>query len=149
MEAPDTELPESLQRYHAFLVLGGPMGAYEEEQCPYLFKVEEFIHESVERAIPVLGICLGGQLIARAFQAEVKPNTVKEIGRYPLFLTTYSKVSSPFAGLLDSFFVFQWHGDTFKLPQEAVPPAVGETCRNQAFLYQGCALQFHPEVTPE
>lgn len=150
MELPGTELPRSLKEYHALLVLGGPMGAYEEKQYPYLLRVEELIYEGVEKAIPVLGICLGGQLIARVLKAVVKPNVVKELGWYLLSLTTQGKVSLPFAGLPDSFYVFQWHGDTFELPQEAVLLAVGETCRNQAFLYRGCALaiQFHPEVTP-
>lgn len=151
MGMPGTELPKSLEGYSAFLILGGPMGAYEEDRYPYLLKVEELIQKGVAKAIPVLGICLGGQLIARAFQAEVKPNRVKEIGWYPLFLTACGKGLPLFAGLPDTFFVFQWHGDTFELPPEAILLATGETCRNQAFLYQECALalQFHPEITPD
>lgn len=149
MELPEEKLPGSLQGYNALLVLGGPMGAYEEKQYPYLFAVEDLIREGVERSIPVLGICLGGQLIARAFQAEVKPATAKEIGWYPLFLTSDGRASPVFAGLPDTFLVFQWHGDTFTLPDGALLLAWGESCRNQAFLYRGCALalQFHPEVT--
>lgn len=151
MEVPGTELPESLEGYRALLILGGPMGAYEEDRYPYLLRVEELIREGVEKAIPILGVCLGGQLIARALQAEVKPNAAREIGWYPIFLTPPGKASPLFAGFPDTFFVFQWHGDTFELPQGAVLLATGETCRNQAFLYGECALalQFHPEVTPD
>ncbi|MCS7242526.1 type 1 glutamine amidotransferase [Candidatus Caldatribacterium sp.] len=151
MDVRGTRLPCSLREYHAFLILGGPMGAYEEAKYPYLFDVEALICEGVSRGIPIVGICLGGQLIARAFQAEVRPNAVKEIGWYPLLLTAYGRTSPLFFGLPDSFSVFQWHGDTFELPYGASLLATGKTCRNQAFLYRGCALalQFHPEVTLE
>lgn len=151
MELQGVELPRSLREYHTLLVLGGPMGAYEEERYPYLFAVEDLIREGVERSLPVLGICLGGQLIARTFQAEVRPNRVKEIGWYPVFLTPDGRKNPLFSGLPDSFSVFQWHGDTFELPEGALLLAQGESCQNQAFLYRECALalQFHPEITRE
>lgn len=150
MDEEGAIVPESLHGYRALLVLGGPMGAYEEERYPYLLALEELIREGVERSLPVLGICLGGQLIARSFGAAVVPNGAKEIGWYPLFLTASGRGMSLFSGLPNSFPVFEWHGDTFSLPQGAVLLAEGETCRHQAFLYRECALalQFHPEVTP-
>ncbi|MEW6770834.1 MAG: type 1 glutamine amidotransferase [Bacillota bacterium] len=151
MDAPEAILPEKLEGYNALVILGGPMGAYEEENYPYLRRVQELIREAVAGRVPTVGICLGGQLIARAFGAEVKPNPVKEIGWYPVRLTAAGRQAALFAGLPPEFPVFQWHGDTFALPEGAVLLAAGETCANQAFVYGNCAwaLQFHLEVTPE
>lgn len=151
MDAPGAALPDGIRGYDAFIILGGPMGAYEEETYPYLGRVQELIREAVAGRVPTVGICLGGQLIARAFGAEVKPNPAKEIGWYPVRLTPEGEAAPLFAGLPREFWVFQWHGDTFALPEGAVLLARGETCANQAFVYRGCAwaLQFHLEVTPE
>jgi GMP synthase-like glutamine amidotransferase len=66
MDNPGTKLPDYLDDYQAFIILGGPMGAYEEGRYPYLFKVQEYVREAVLKHIPTVGICLGGQLIARA-----------------------------------------------------------------------------------
>jgi GMP synthase-like glutamine amidotransferase len=151
MDAPGAILPEKLEGYNALVILGGPMGAYEEEAYPYLYRVQQLIREAAGKRVPTVGICLGGQLIARALGAEVKPNPVKEIGWYPVRLTAAGRQAALFAGLPPEFPVFQWHGDTFALPEGAVLLAEGETCANQAFVYGGCvwALQFHLEVTPE
>lgn len=151
MDAREAVLPATLDGYSALVVLGGPMGAYEEEKYPYLYRVQELIRHSIEEMIPVAGICLGAQLIARTLGAPVMSNRVKEIGWYPLHLTPAGKAALLFAGLPPDLHVFQWHGDTFALPEGAVLLAQGETCKNQAFVYQNCAwaLQFHLEVTPE
>jgi len=149
MEDPQTFLPPSVRPYSALVILGGPMGAYEEDCYPYLFQVERLIREAYCEGRPTLGICLGGQLIARAFGAWVGPNMVKEIGWYRVQLTEEGKASPLFAGLPESFFIFQWHGDTFDLPERAVLLAFSDSCRNQAFVYGDriFALQFHLEVT--
>lgn len=150
MDSPGVALPDSLKDYTAFAILGGPMGAYEEEDYPYLYRVQELIREAVSIRMPTLGICLGGQLIARALGAHVRPNRVKEIGWYPVHLTKEGQAAPLLAGLPPEFPVFQWHGDTFALPDGAVLLATGQTCTNQAFVYKDCiwALQFHLEVTP-
>jgi GMP synthase-like glutamine amidotransferase len=80
MDIPGTSLPVHLDSYQALLILGGPMGAYEENIYPYLYQVEELIREAAAKNIPTAGICLGAQLIARALGAEVFPNPQKEIG---------------------------------------------------------------------
>ncbi|WP_017873959.1 glutamine amidotransferase-related protein [Candidatus Caldatribacterium saccharofermentans] len=149
MEDPQVFLSPSVKPYGALVILGGPMGAYEEDRYPYLFQVERLIREAYHAGLPTLGVCLGGQLIARAFGAWVGPSMVKEIGWYRIRLTEEGKSSPLFAGLPDDFFVFQWHGDTFALPKGAVLLASGDSCRNQAFVYgeRIFALQFHLEVT--
>lgn len=151
MDRPEAYLPGSLDGYHALVVLGGPMNVYEGELHPYLRQVEQLIREAMQKDLPVLGICLGGQLIAKALGAAVTRNQVQEIGWYRLNLTAGSRQAPLFAGLPDEFPVFQWHGDTFDLPAGAVHLAETAQCRNQAFWYgrNVYALQFHLEVTPE
>lgn len=150
MDLPNGTLPASLAGYNAFIVLGGPMGAYEEEAFPYLLRVQELIREAASTGLPTVGICLGEQLIARALGAEVKPNPVKEIGWYPIRLTPEGQAAPLFAGLPYEFQVFQWHGDTFAIPAGASLLAQGDLCLNQAFVYNRVwALQFHLEVTPD
>ncbi|MDH7578583.1 MAG: type 1 glutamine amidotransferase [Bacillota bacterium] len=156
MDQPGAFLPGGLDAYDAFIILGGPMGAYEEEAYPYLLRVQELVRKAVAIRLPVLGICLGGQLIARALGAHVGPHRVKEIGWYRVRLTPAGRVVPLFTGMPPEFEVFQWHGDTFALPVGAFLLAEGETCANQAFVYgpfarggYAWALQFHLEVTPE
>lgn len=151
MDAPGAVLPENTAAYRALITLGGPMNVYEEDAYPYLRRVNGLIQDAVERRMPVLGICLGAQLIAKALGAPVTRNTVPEIGWYPLQLTVDGAASPLFAGLPAQFYVFQWHGDTFALPEGARLLATGRDCVNQAFSCGGriFALQFHLEVTPE
>ncbi|MEA4927032.1 MAG: type 1 glutamine amidotransferase [Syntrophomonadaceae bacterium] len=150
MDTPGIKLPENLDEYQAFIILGGPMGAYEEGRYPYLFKIQELIREAVLHKVPTVGICLGGQLIARALGADVGPNPVKEIGWSLVRLLPEGQANPLFAHLPPMISVFQWHGDTFALPRGAVLLASGEDCHNQAFVYGDnvWALQFHLEVTP-
>lgn len=150
MDLPNGTLPSNLVGYNAFVVLGGPMGAYEETTYPYLSRVQELIREAAATGLPTVGVCLGGQLIARALGAEVKPNPVKEIGWYLIRLTSEGRIDPLFAGLQPEFHVFQWHGDAFALPAGASLLAQGDLCPNQAFVYNSVwALQFHLEVTPD
>ncbi len=129
------------------VVLGGPIGAYEEEIYPFLAAEIALIERRLARRQAVLGICLGSQLMARALAARVYPGTGKEIGWAPLALTEAGRDSAlaPFAGRAP---VLHWHGDTFDLPAGATHLAATERYRHQAFLWQrhGLALQFHLEV---
>ncbi|MGD0153823.1 MAG: type 1 glutamine amidotransferase [Thermacetogeniaceae bacterium] len=156
MDGPNAVLPDALGAYDAFVILGGPMGAYEEESYPYLRQVQTLIRQAVSARLPTLGICLGAQLIARALGAEVAANPVKEIGWYEVSLTPAGRLVPLFMGMPPSFPVYQWHGDTFALPKGSYQLARGEACANQAFVYGASTsggyawgLQFHPEVTPE
>lgn len=151
MDRPGSELPRDLSGYDALVILGGPMNVYEEEEYPHLKRVEILIRDAWDRNLPSLGICLGGQLMAKALGAPVTRNPVQEIGWYNLTLTSRGKVSPLFSGLPEEFPVFQWHGDTFAIPAGAAHLATCPTCANQAFSYGKSlfALQFHPEITPE
>jgi len=145
------KLPDSLQGLQALIVLGGPMNVYEEAQYPFLKEEDTFLREAIKRKIPVLGICLGAQLLAKACGAAVTQNPEKEIGWYRLRLTDKGRQDPFFEGLPERFSVFQWHEDTFEVPAGAALLAEGDTCHNQAFRFgeNAYGLQFHIEVTPE
>jgi len=133
------------------VVLGGPMNADEVTAFPYLSWERDWLGEAIRREIPVLGICLGAQLLARSLGARVYPNPVREIGWYKVTLTPACENDSLFAGATSPATVFEWHGDTFDLPSGAVLLATGADCRHQAFRYgeNAWGLQFHIEVTPQ
>ena len=130
------------------VVLGGPIGAYEEELYPFLADELRVIERRLAAGRPVLGICLGSQLMARALGARVYPGTGKEIGWAPLQLTAAGR-DSCLAPLGGGAPVLHWHGDTFDLPKGASLLASTPRYKNQAFAWQrhGLALQCHIEAT--
>lgn len=132
------------------VVMGGPMGVYEEEQYPWLKEEKAFIKSVIAAGVKVLGICLGSQLIAEVSGSKVYPNTEKEIGWWPLQKVTNEKTLSLTESLPDEFITFHWHGDTFDLPPGAVHLFATKICPNQGFLLneQVAGLQFHLEATP-
>jgi GMP synthase (glutamine-hydrolysing) len=133
------------------IVLGGPIGAYEDASYPFLKNELRLLERRLAAGRPTLGICLGAQLMARALGARVYPGPRKEIGWAPLTLTPEGR-RSPLQRLTASGGqVLHWHGDTFDLPVGAVRLASTHLYENQAFSWRdaGLALQFHPEVTAE
>ena len=131
--------------FDRLVIMGGPMGADDEETFPWLKKEKEFIRETIDAGVPVIGVCLGAQLMARVLGARVTRNEHREIGWFPVSLTEEAR-SVPFLkGFPDSFEAFHWHGDTFEIPEGAMRLAESEGCRNQAFLFGANALglQFH------
>ncbi len=118
---------------------------------PYLEREARWITEAVEAGQPVLGVCLGAQLIAKALGARVYPNPVKEVGWFEIDLTAEGAADPVFAGAGPRETVLQWHGETFDLPAGARWLASSSACRSQAFAIGSStyALQFHLEVTPE
>jgi len=144
----EEEIP-NLNDYSAIIILGGPMNVYEERKYPFLKKENSSIKEALKINKPMLGICLGAQIIARAAGAKVYPAKRKEIGWFTLNLTTGGIENDVFRGLERQFTVFQWHGDTFDIPSGSIKLAKSNLFPNQAFsigktIY---ALQFHLEVT--
>lgn len=126
------------------LVLGAPESANDELQ--YLKDELALIQKAVDRNIPTLGICLGSQLIAKAFGATVYPGPKKEIGFYHDIKQDHTAKSSLFSGMSDPFTVFHWHGDTFDIPTGGQRLAYSELY-NQAFQYgSAVGVQFHFEV---
>jgi GMP synthase (glutamine-hydrolysing) len=133
------------------IVLGGPIGVYDDRDYPFLKDEIALIAERLAAHKPILGICLGAQLIAAALGARVYPGSQgAEIGWAPLQPAPNLTVPDWFAPLLaPSLSVFHWHGDTFDLPADALHLAQSERYANQAFAIgdYALALQFHPEVT--
>ena len=144
------EMPaEDWEHIGALIVLGGPMSVADEEQYPFLRWEKTIIRAAIDEAVPLLGVCLGAQLIATALGAPVCHGPVKEIGWYPISITPHGQVDSSLGYLSETATVFQWHGDGFDLPAGAVRLASSAYYENQAFrigrnIY---GLQFHLEVT--
>jgi GMP synthase (glutamine-hydrolysing) len=130
------------------VVLGGPIGAYEEDAYPFLRQEIALVEKRLAANLPTLGVCLGAQIMARALGARVYPSGSKEIGWSPLALTAAGSESC-LAPLGDEVPVLHWHGDTFDLPAGATHLAATEVCDNQAFAHGSNALglQFHIETT--
>ena len=133
------------------IIMGGPMSIYEEVSYPWLVNEKKFIASAIESEKIVLGICLGGQLIADVLGGKVHMNACREIGWYPVSLTEEAKKSKIFSRLPDKFTAFFWHEDTFEIPEGCKRMAEDKGCRNQAFECNGrvIGLQFHLESSAE
>ena len=140
-----------LQDIDWLIVMGGPMGIYDEVDYPWLAAEKQFIKQAIEAGKKVLGICLGAQMIADVLGAKVYPGKHREIGWFDIERS---------AGVADTILaeaigekqqVFHWHGDTFKIPKDAVALGGSEACSNQGFIYDNrvVAFQFHLETTLE
>lgn len=133
------------------IVLGGFMGVRDTAEYPFLDPLKVFMAGAAERGTPLLGICLGGQLLASALGAEVRSGSRGERGVCGISLTEGALNDPLFAGIPESFRAFQWHSDSFDPPAGAVHLAASPICPGQAFRFGSCAygLQFHPEVNVE
>jgi len=144
------EIPErAIANAAGLIFMGGPMSA--NDDLPYLREERRIIAAAAGRGQPILGVCLGAQLLAAALGGRVYRNPVKEIGWYEIELAAEAADDPLFSTLRGRECVFHWHGETFDPPPGAVRLAGSDACRNQAFraapgIY---GLQFHLEVTPE
>lgn len=137
------------EQIDALVVMGGPMAVYEKHKHPFITKELKLIERVLKAEQPILGICLGAQLLAYVLGARVRKNSQKEIGWYPLMREPGADgdpLCEPF-GQTET--VFQWHGDTFALPKGAARLFSSPLCSEQAFRYSDAVygLQFHVEVT--
>jgi GMP synthase (glutamine-hydrolysing) len=139
---------ETLLEPDLVIVLGGPIGVYEQETYPVIADEIAAVAARLQADKPILGICLGAQMMAAALHAKVAPGQVKEIGWAPLTLTG-DGLRSPLAPL-DATPVLHWHGDNCELPEDCALLASTPHCPVQAFLRQPAqlALQFHLETEP-
>jgi GMP synthase-like glutamine amidotransferase len=141
------ELPD-WRDFPAIVVMGGPMGAYEEEEHPWLVDEKRLLREAVEADVPVWGVCLGAQLLASALGSRVYRGDEPEVGMLPVQLTDAAAEDPVFNGAPRSFPTLQWHGDTFDLPEGATLLASSPAYPHQAFrVGRSYALQFHLEVS--
>src|SRR5262249_50717911 len=130
--------------------MGGPMGADDDADHPWLGAEKQLVREVVEDGRPFLGVCLGVQLLASAMGAPIRTLEGPELGLLPVELTPEGRHHPLFQGVEDPFPSLQWHGDTFELPDGAVALA-SSPLATQAFQVgeRGFGIQFHLEVTPE
>ena len=143
-------LPETSD-FDFLVVMGGPMGVHDTREYEWMVREKRFIEQALNAQKPVLGICLGAQLIADVCGAKVHKNGYKEIGWHPLTRVD-TAMPSPITNIVpDRFYAFHWHGDTFEIPEGAVHFAQNDGCANQAFFLPPCTLglQFHLESTGE
>lgn len=144
----DGFLPEP-EHTSALIVLGGAMGADDDQSHPFLADLKNLIRAILARSVPYLGICLGGQLLATALGARVASNRWEELGTLSVSLTDEGRADRLFSGVAEQFATFQWHHDSFDIPAEGTLLAASAACPHQAFRVGTCAwgVQFHPEVT--
>ena len=144
------QLPEDVSGLQAIISMGGPMNVYEEQEYPFLKEETILLQKAIAANLPVLGICLGAQMIAKASGARVGRSPKEEIGWGKISLTEAGRSDLLFKELPATLDVLQWHGDMFEIPEAGALIATGDDCPHQAFRYRNAfGLQFHVEVTRE
>ena len=143
---PDAQ--PSLDGYDGIVILGGPMSVNDAHHLPHLTTEIKLIEQALCRNLPVLGICLGAQLIAKTLGAPVYPSQEKEIGWYDVSPTDEAESDPLLTPFQRTEKIFQWHGETFEIPRTGLHLAFSSLCANQAFRYGAnvYGFQFHLEV---
>jgi GMP synthase-like glutamine amidotransferase len=142
--------PDSIADYSGYCMLGGPMSVNDEENFPFLRQEKALVREALELNIPVIGHCLGGQLMSTALGGTVTAAPMQEIGWSTIQIADDDKARSWFGGR-DMVELFQWHNETFSIPYNARLIATNQHCRNQAFVIDDIhiGMQFHCEVNQD
>jgi len=142
------KLPSEPVGLDAIVTMGGPMNVYDEDEYSFLRSETILLRNAIDGNLPVLGICLGAQMIAKTRGARVTKSPAKEVGWGKVTLTDSARGDSLFKGLPDVMDVLQWHEDMFEIPDGATLLASSGDCPHQAFRYRNAlGLQFHLEVT--
>ena len=138
------------REFDAIVAMGGPMGALDDDEHPWLTDEKRLIADAVRSGLPFWGVCLGVQLLAASLGARVYPGPAPEVGVLPVLLTDEALADPVFAGTPRELLSLQWHGDTFELPAGATRLAGSPAYPNQAFRVGADAygVQFHLEVSP-
>ena len=144
----DSESCPSIEKYAALIVLGGPMNVDEINKYPHLKTEVDLIQKALEKEIPILGICLGAQLIAHALGSSVYPAGCMEVGWYDLQKNAEGGKDKLLRHFANQEMIFQWHGRTYDTPENAVNLMSSDLVKNQAFRYgeKVYGFQFHLEV---
>ena len=142
-------VPEEMGDASGLIVMGGPMGVYERDAYPFLADEMRLIEKALQAQVPILGVCLGSQLLAATLGAAVTKGQRKEIGWYPVTLADACKDDPLWSGAESPFTAYHWHGDVFELPSGATALASSAMTKHQAFRYDRNAygFLFHMEVT--
>jgi GMP synthase-like glutamine amidotransferase len=144
------EVIPSINDFDALVVMGGPMSVNDEKEISWLGPEKQLVHAAIGADKPVLGICLGAQMIADVLGAKVARMGYREIGYFPVSQICDDMASRFFKGLPAEFSALHWHGERFEIPAGAKRLARSEACDNQAFEYgSALGLQFHLEMNRE
>jgi GMP synthase (glutamine-hydrolysing) len=144
-----TDPPAPIESYDAVLVFGGAMHVDQEERHGWLRDEKAVLERLIADGVPTFGVCLGGQLVAKALGAPVRRMPSAEIGWFDVGLTHEAEDDAVFGGLPERFTPFQWHSYHFELPPDGVALARSERCLQAFRVGNAWGIQFHPEVTPE
>jgi GMP synthase (glutamine-hydrolysing) len=142
-------VPQGMREAAGLIVMGGPMGVYEHSRFPFLLDEMRLIEDALRHEKPVLGVCLGSQLLASTLGATVTKGQQREIGWFPVRLLESARVDTLWAEVDNSFIAYHWHGDIFDLPRGATLLASSDQTECQAFCYgrNAYGFLFHLEVT--
>ena len=139
--------PASILAYSGMVLMGGPMSV--NDDLPWIAPILGLIREAIDNDIPVLGHCLGGQLMSKALGAQITKNPTKEIG-WGEVTVSQNETAKNWFGNIESFNAFHWHGETFSLPKSATHLLASPYCHNQAWgLGKHLAFQTHVEMAAE
>lgn len=141
----------NLSDIDGLIIMGGPMGVYDEGDYPWLYNEKRFVEKAIITEKKIFGVCLGAQLLASVLGAKVKKHSQKEIGWFPVSKTADGQNHPLLKDLPDTFEAFHWHGDTFGIPEHGNRVFSSEACQNQGFVMNNhiIGLQYHIELKSE